>query len=220
MTAAAGPQARAMTNAEPSAPERAATAIRELVVRGTYRSGDRLPAERELAYSLGVGRPGLREAIKRLIESGLLESRHGSGIYVAAVDSGHLFAVRQVLEPFVARLSAENRSEEQAAELIDLAETLTHRLADPEAFESVDADVHALLAVSSGNPILAAILGRLADLAAVSRSRTVPTTAAREATLRDIGSLSRAVLNRDPAAAEASMRRHIDTMREIWEQER
>lgn len=59
--------------------------IEKLILRGILRPGERLPAERELADRLGVSRPSLREAISDLQESGLIQSKAGSGIYVADV---------------------------------------------------------------------------------------------------------------------------------------
>lgn len=52
------------------------------IVGGTYASGARLPAERELARQLGASRPTLREALRRLGEWNLVEPRRGSGVVV------------------------------------------------------------------------------------------------------------------------------------------
>jgi DNA-binding FadR family transcriptional regulator len=52
------------------------------IVRGTYSAGTRLPAERELAKTLGASRPTLREALRRLGEWNLVEPRRGSGVVV------------------------------------------------------------------------------------------------------------------------------------------
>jgi len=52
------------------------------IVRGTYPPGARLPAERELSRMLGSSRPTLREALRRLSEWRLVESRRGSGVVV------------------------------------------------------------------------------------------------------------------------------------------
>lgn len=72
-----------------------------LIVDGTYRAGDRLPAERELARQLDVSRPSLREAIQKLEAKGLVTRRQGGGTYV----SGALH--QQVVDPLFALL-AEN----------------------------------------------------------------------------------------------------------------
>lgn len=53
-----------------------------MILEGTLKSGERLPAERALAEQFGVSRPSLREAIQKLAANGLLVSRQGGGNYV------------------------------------------------------------------------------------------------------------------------------------------
>ena len=55
-----------------------------MILEGTLKSGERLPAERALAEQFGVSRPSLREAIQKLSAKGLLVSRQGGGNYVAS----------------------------------------------------------------------------------------------------------------------------------------
>ena len=57
-------------------------ALRERIVAQGLEPGDRLPSEPELARSLGVSRPSLREGITLLEEDGIVRRRHGSGTYV------------------------------------------------------------------------------------------------------------------------------------------
>ncbi len=57
--------------------------IETLILEGTLKPGERLPAERALAEELGVSRPSLREALQKLVARGLLVSRHGGGTFVA-----------------------------------------------------------------------------------------------------------------------------------------
>ena len=56
-----------------------------LILDGVLRDGDRLPGERDLAQSLDVSRPILREALKELEARGLLVSHHGGGTFVADI---------------------------------------------------------------------------------------------------------------------------------------
>ncbi len=58
--------------------------LQEMITEGQFKPGERLPAERQLAGRLGVSRPSLREAIKKLSSKGLLDSRQGGGTYVRA----------------------------------------------------------------------------------------------------------------------------------------
>src|SRR5204863_5684597 len=58
--------------------------LAQLIAKGEFQSGSRLPAERELAVSLGVSRTSVREAIISLEMSGLVEVRVGTGIFVTS----------------------------------------------------------------------------------------------------------------------------------------
>ncbi len=57
--------------------------LQTLIMEGSLKSGDRLPAERTLAENFGVSRPSLREAIQKLQNQGLLITRRGGGTTVA-----------------------------------------------------------------------------------------------------------------------------------------
>src|SRR5690242_20807564 len=62
-----------------------ASAFEELisyVVHGTWKTGDRIPPERELCQQLGIARTSLREALKAMELIGMLESRVGDGTFV------------------------------------------------------------------------------------------------------------------------------------------
>ncbi|MDM8348193.1 FCD domain-containing protein [Pseudomonas sp. sp1636] len=57
--------------------------LETMILEGSLRVGERLPAERALAEQFGVSRPSLREAIQKLVAKGLLVSRQGGGNFVA-----------------------------------------------------------------------------------------------------------------------------------------
>ncbi|WP_027855098.1 pyruvate dehydrogenase complex transcriptional repressor PdhR [Marinobacterium litorale] len=56
--------------------------IEEMIMEGTFKPGQRLPPERDLAQQFDVSRPSLREALQKLAAKGLLTSRQGGGTYV------------------------------------------------------------------------------------------------------------------------------------------
>jgi DNA-binding FadR family transcriptional regulator len=66
--------------------------IRNLILEGKLKPGDRLPSERELSKIIGVGRLSLREGLRILEASGILRTQYGvhSGTYVAKIGLEHL----------------------------------------------------------------------------------------------------------------------------------
>jgi DNA-binding FadR family transcriptional regulator len=115
----------------------AAGELRERLAAGTWAVGERLPSEIELARQLGVGRSTVREAIRVLVHSGLLETRHGTGTFVVAQAAApdwqerlrhaappEQAELREALELHAARLAARRRT---AADLERIERALAER---------------------------------------------------------------------------------------------
>src|ERR1044072_4565291 len=114
-----GPAAEVMAN------ELVVRPVRELIVRGKFTPGQRLPPERELVREIGVSRTSVRAGLQALAAKGLLVTRHGAGTFIArgppAFDSEPLnflaalhgftrretFEARRTLEVGVAGMAAE-----------------------------------------------------------------------------------------------------------------
>lgn len=62
--------------------------IEDLLVRGRYKAGERIPPEAELVKSLGVSRATVRAGLSRLVGRGLLEQRQGSGTFLVRPPEG------------------------------------------------------------------------------------------------------------------------------------
>ena len=77
--------------------DRIADGLRADILRGRYRPGERLPAERELAARLSVNRGSVREALKRLEQLGLVEIRRGDGAVVQHPQDASVEVVRDRL---------------------------------------------------------------------------------------------------------------------------
>jgi len=75
-------KSRASSASERNLAEKVTSQIREWILNGTYRPGEKLPPERRLASLLGVNRGSLRLALKKLEQFGLLQSRQGDGTRV------------------------------------------------------------------------------------------------------------------------------------------
>ena len=116
--------------------EQVAGQVTELVARGEFKPGDRLPPERDLAKALGVSRPTVREAMIALEIAGLVEVRVGAGTFVtdkASTNGGtngrlfegvgssplELIAARRTIEPEVAALAAQLATEAELTAIVD-----------------------------------------------------------------------------------------------------
>nr|WP_180204370.1 GntR family transcriptional regulator [Pseudomonas sp. SbOxS1]NYU04235.1 FCD domain-containing protein [Pseudomonas sp. SbOxS1] len=111
--------------------------LESMILEGTLKAGERLPAERTLAEQFGVSRPSLREAIQKLTARGLLVSRQGGGNYV--VESlGTTFS-----DPLLHLL--ENNPEAQR-DLLEFRHTLEASCAYYAALRATDVDRERLTA--------------------------------------------------------------------------
>ncbi|MDJ0781278.1 MAG: FadR/GntR family transcriptional regulator [Desulfosarcinaceae bacterium] len=156
---------------KPSAPEMVAEQILAKIRSGDLTPGSRLPAQRELAILLGVGRSSVREAINALVVTGVLEAVHGKGTFVtldAASDAGlltlkaalgagsliELMEARELLECKTAALAAERADSTQIAALHRILRRLAGDHADYRHFLRVDLQFHFQLAEATGNRVI------------------------------------------------------------------
>ncbi|TWT94977.1 FadR/GntR family transcriptional regulator [Neorhodopirellula pilleata] len=193
--------------------------------QGASDDPQQLPAERQLAEQMGVSRPVVREAIKRLEMQGLLEVRHGKSVKV--VDQLHrpvsaslsllipdvterlrqLQETRIVIEPESARLAAERGSAQSIQQLRSLQDSLVAAESIEEAIE-IDLQFHHALAEASGNLMFRLFLDSLADISRESRQRTIGRVG-KQAAIDHHEQIVRALERRRPQAAAKAMRHHI-----------
>ncbi|MCV7433360.1 FadR/GntR family transcriptional regulator [Mycolicibacterium bacteremicum] len=157
--------------------------LRQSVASGEWPVNARIPTEPALAESLGVGRNTVREAVRALAHSGILEVRQGDGTYVRATSevSGALhrlcgtelrdvLQVRRCLEVEAARLAATVRTEADLAELWQLWER-TEELRSAglgEEFARTDAELHFAVVRSAHNPVLTELYRGLTEVVLAS----------------------------------------------------
>jgi len=200
--------------------------LEQAIESGVYPAGSRLPSERELAEQLGVSRPVVREAIIVLQSHGMVQIRHGSGVFVLATrksvpDIGmdseagpfEVIEARRLLEGEIAALAAELITDSQIAEL----EALIVRIGDPRLEEAererADRAFHLTLARCTGNDVLVNIVETLWDMRSQSALCEYFFRRAREAGIEPPADEHQVVLNalrrRDPEAARLAMREHL-----------
>src|ERR687890_1671294 len=140
--------------------EEVAARIRDLIAGGELRAGEALPSERKLAEQFKVGRAVIREAIRQLEVSGLVESRHGGGNYVREVTVEHLVApiasvlsdmghlreelmdARLFFEPQIAREVAKSATPEDLRLLEDIISRQEVSTVNGESGAEEDAEFH------------------------------------------------------------------------------
>lgn len=199
--------------------------LREQIEAGTWAVGARLPSEQALATELGIGRSTVREAVRALSHTGVLEVRQGSGTFVRAAPgageftlrlqragAAEVYEVRRGLEVEAAALAARRRTD---ADLERIETALAARRAGAASGErhlllAADLDFHRAVIDAAHNPLLS----ELYALASVSIARAIKDVVSDQGLTGDTAGLhddlAHAVRRRDPDAAVAAVRRHLD----------
>ncbi|MEI7058252.1 FadR/GntR family transcriptional regulator [Nocardioides sp. CCNWLW239] len=150
--------------------DQAIDGMRGLLADGEWAVGSRIPPEPELAAALGVSRNTVREAVRALAHTGVLEVRRGDGTYVAAanevaamvrrqvgrVDLQHVLEVRHAIETQAAALAAERRTDDDLRALTAIMERRATAVAarDADGFVDADAEFHLGVVTATHNPLL------------------------------------------------------------------
>jgi DNA-binding FadR family transcriptional regulator len=211
--------------------------IQGAILSGRFRTGDRLPNERELSTMLGVSRPTLREALRALEVLGILDIRPGKrgGIFVAApsgnsvgsalealillrgATAAELHEFRTSFEGETAAWAAERAAEEDVRGLCDHAAAVRAAAADPRtpwrAIVDLDVRFHELVAYASKNQVRVGVM--LGLLRAVERVELSVTPRAdpqlHQAVAEELTAVAEAIRDGDPGRARDAMRGHLES---------
>ena len=199
-------------------------AIRELP------PGTRVPSERELTRELGVGRSTVREALNGMAMLGIVEIRHGQGVFVseapaadsepsaihAALERGvtnEFIEARLIVEVEVARLAARRRTDEDLARLeAALAEQEARLRGDVDELVNVAASFNVLLAECAHNEVLRAMIQSFVALMVERGPRVYQLDGFGEWDIQEHRGLYEAVRDRDADRAARLMREHIEEL--------
>ena len=204
---------------------RLADSIAAEIEAGKYAVGERLPTERELAEQFGVSRPSLREALIALEMLGMIEARHGLGIYVTRaqlpltaatydfeIGAFELIEARRLFEGEAAALAAATIDDEALAELERLLELMSDE--DELKGEDADREFHMVIARATGNGAIIATIENLWELRNRSALARNILTRARgmglEPRINEHKRVFDALKARDPHAARQAMRDHLE----------
>jgi DNA-binding FadR family transcriptional regulator len=154
--------------------DRIVSQIKNLMFSNKIQVGQRLPAERDLANRFKVSRVVVREALKSLQQSGLVEIRTGGagGAYAVSdfhipffyavhdlmnagqLSENHFWEFGEIIECTGARLAAKNATSEDVERLVYLNSKLISDTNDPYDLLQTNREFHLAIAQISGNPLI------------------------------------------------------------------
>ena len=207
--------------------------IREAILDGTYRVGDKLPSEKEFCEMFGVSRGPVREALSALELNGLVESVHGAGVFVKELslitndwveetDPHDIIQARKLMEPEVARCAALHISEVEKARMRDIVETFRREAESGVYSAQTDRDFHMSIARASGNHVFLVMCDMVwkameQRMWKLILSRTVTAAENREQHFKEHMQIAEAILAGDAELAYTVMKAHMEDLeRRYW----
>ena len=210
--------------------------LREEILTGRYPTGGYLPTERRLAERYGVNRTTLKHAYGRLLQAGLLETRHGVGTRVrdflrlGGADLlpmlvrhssdwiGEIFEVRRGVGTLIAgagRRTVAGRAARRAAELLAAVRTAE----GGDAVQLADIEVHRALARATGNRVYVLLTNTLFQAYLPVRSALVRPFTDPDAAHARLAPLVEAVTAGDAGAARAAAESYLKATERIMLEE-
>lgn len=215
----------------PSASERVAERLTDLIASGNLTPGDKLPSENELSRALQVSRPVVREALRGLAMMGIVESKQGGGCYVTDLKPNRLmaplsfalslqdysieslFRARMVIDTGIAADAARNATAEQIASLRELVQAGHKLVNDPVTFRVMDAEFHGLISTAADNAFLEKVSTSLYGLAIEQRRQASSKAGVLKRSAEDHAAICEAIAAHDAEAAAAAMAVHVENIR-------
>jgi GntR family transcriptional repressor for pyruvate dehydrogenase complex len=212
--------------------ERIRSEILRVLTTRELQPGDRLPSERELAASLKVSRPSVREAVRSLQAEGRLVVKHGQGVFVAEPamqkslreslaqldhSLSELFAMREALEVPAARWAAQRNDATEVDAIrqafADLDEALRTEPRDFEELQRLDATFHLRIVQAAGNRLLEQSQGVLNELLVTGMQTTLAIEGRAEESRNEHLRILTAILESSAAAAARAAQAHVRNAR-------
>ena len=215
--------------------EELASMIRQRIVSGELGEGDRIPSESALAKEAQVSRSTVREALRTLEESGLIERTSPKIMVVRRpseerayrelhralrrrnVTFHHLHEALLVLEPELTRLATSRADSAGIAQLEVNLQAQAASVGDFAEWNRLDQEFHLTIAEMSANPALVIARSPISDLLMPVLRRFVVSREHSERALDFHHRILEEIQARDPEAAALMVRKHVNEMRTGWE---
>lgn len=223
----------------PKLSENVSHTLRGQIVAGDFSVGEKLPTESRMTEIFGVSRTVIREAIATLAADGLVEARHGAGVFVLDHPAGRIGAisadignrisqainvleVRMGIEIESAGLAAERRNAAQEARIQEAFFEFERLLHQGEPTGKADFAFHREIATATNNPFYVEILDALGDRT-IPCDRSSPWYSVEVLSHEYLTGLQRehllilqAISAGDPDAARDAMRAHLTAAQERY----
>jgi len=192
--------------------------IQEAVSDGAFKPGQRM-LEAEIAVWLDISRTPVREALRRLIDQDTLSYDRYGNLIVTKVDQQmviEVYHMREVLEGAAARLTARHAYDEEIETLTDLVKLYDDELLSRKEQLKLNSLFHQTIADATHNRYLTRAFDALPHpvQSHTGSSRLAPERL--KIVAEEHRDIIQAITNRDPDAAEAAAKKHVNTSRRRW----
>ena len=213
--------------------------LRELIFRGHLKPGEKLMSERDLAKQLGVSRPTIRNALSRLVYSGILEHRQGKGTFVRARYSKtsnpmaiamgapesslkDLLEVRIGLECNAASLAAQRADDEDIRVLENCIKDIQDEILLGRLGAEADVSFHMAISYATKNPAQIHLMRNFYEFLFLGIEESLLHLYEESTQIEIIrehhDKIVQAIRNHDPDAAFSAMKRHISHVMAFFEE--
>lgn len=185
--------------------------VKRSILDGVYRAGERI-RESDITAQLGVSRTPVREAFRRLQSEGLLKFEPQRGVVVADLDRqevAELYAMRQFMEGFAARLAAQHAtdSEIQAMEyILEQTKIVNDQIHE---FNQINWELHNAIYAAAHNRFLIRSFEALSDSMSLLQGAKFIPPGRPDKLFEEHREIVDAIKNRDPNAADAAAQKHV-----------
>jgi DNA-binding FadR family transcriptional regulator len=208
--------------------------LAELVRKGEFKPGDRLPSERDLSQQFNVSRASVREALIALEIDGLVDVRVGLGVFVNAAPAANsataalgepgpfeVLSARYLIEGETAALAARDGSAKDHARIRETLQLMADEVGSSGVGLNADALFHLRIAEASGNSALVHLVHQLWSFRYSAMFRKLDehfdSPERHQEAIAEHRKLVEAIERRDADGARAAMVHHLDTVRAALE---
>ena len=214
--------------------------VKNLIIEGVLKPGDRLIPEREMADKLRVGRSAVREAYRALEAMGLIEIRQGEGTFIKDVNTDHLaqalalvlatekdamlelLELRKIIEVGASGLAAQRRTGEELEKMDRALAQMEKDIEAGELGQQADWQFHYAVAEATHNSLIVRLMDSLKEIMSVllekAREELYQTPGTPQRLLREHRAIYEAIKSGQDKTAQKAMYEHLDRVEKslLW----